>query len=474
MMSAMENKAPCVAVYQDPAPSQATKRYDLRQRTHVKDITNQAGGARGKKRSGDVEPCTEKPPDKKVRRRAPNPPKRAKRLPARRATQRQVRQERIRSTRRFSMESSEGSSSPVASSSNTPGRETLSRSPGAMNESVQKLLLELKRSRASVLGPDTVEKVVRSALGEAEIDENKANLSQFLQECGWNGQKFSTVVQALHLEDAALMRTKSAKLPSTPESELSWLYREREVAHRLPKTSVGDVTDKMWSILVDWMIEVQVTYSLSQETLYLAIHILNQFVRKVWVPRSNLQLIGAASMLVASKYEEIYPPEVEEFVYICAGTYSRAAILDAERNILTAIDYRLSVPLPIHFLSWAALSAKLSKKTTFLAEFFLESTLQERSFQVYTPSLVAAAALDLAAKVQGVPIEHIEHMRSLSKFETDMIIACAADLNDLILLRQNEKLQLNTTNVYGNCRSKYSHGTRCGVAILRLTRNLYE
>ena len=78
---------------------------------------------------------------------------------------------------------------------------------------------------------------------------------------------------------------------------------------------------------VDWMIEVQINYNLSQETLYLAVDILSRYIRYEWVSRNDLQLVGAASMLIASKYEEIYPPEVGEFVYICASTYTRQNLL---------------------------------------------------------------------------------------------------------------------------------------------------
>ena len=40
------------------------------------------------------------------------------------------------------------------------------------------------------------------------------------------------------------------------------------------------------------------------------------------VLRKKLQLVGTACMLIASKLEEIYPPEVSEFVYITDDTYT--------------------------------------------------------------------------------------------------------------------------------------------------------
>lgn len=109
---------------------------------------------------------------------------------------------------------------------------------------------------------------------------------------------------------------------------------------------LGDVTYRMRSILVDWIIEVQVvdvsafysfpsttrlplfappqiSFRLMEETLFLAANIIDRFLSLVAVPRSRLQLAGAAALLIASKHEEVYPPEVNDFVFVCANFYPR-------------------------------------------------------------------------------------------------------------------------------------------------------
>jgi hypothetical protein len=52
-----------------------------------------------------------------------------------------------------------------------------------------------------------------------------------------------------------------------------------------------------------------------QETLYLSIAILDRYLslEGLRVKRQKLQLIGVSSMFIASKYEEMYPPEIGEF-----------------------------------------------------------------------------------------------------------------------------------------------------------------
>ena len=45
----------------------------------------------------------------------------------------------------------------------------------------------------------------------------------------------------------------------------------------------------------------------------------------------RVQLVGVTAMLLAAKYEEIWAPEVRDFVYISDKAYNRQQILDMVR-----------------------------------------------------------------------------------------------------------------------------------------------
>ena len=59
------------------------------------------------------------------------------------------------------------------------------------------------------------------------------------------------------------------------------------------------------------------------ETLYLTCNIIDRYLSIRNVSRKRLQLVGVTSMLIASKYEEIWAPEVNDFVYISDKAYTR-------------------------------------------------------------------------------------------------------------------------------------------------------
>jgi G2/mitotic-specific cyclin-B, other len=74
--------------------------------------------------------------------------------------------------------------------------------------------------------------------------------------------------------------------------------------------SQPEVNPKMRAILADWMVEVHRRFELMPETLYLTIYIVDRYLSLQPVLRRELQLVGIAAMLIASKYEEIWAPEV--------------------------------------------------------------------------------------------------------------------------------------------------------------------
>lgn len=56
----------------------------------------------------------------------------------------------------------------------------------------------------------------------------------------------------------------------------------------------------MRAILVDWMSEVALAYSLSMQTLFLSVNYLDRYLATTNVRVPTLQLVGVATMLIAS------------------------------------------------------------------------------------------------------------------------------------------------------------------------------
>ncbi|XP_038900955.1 G2/mitotic-specific cyclin S13-7 isoform X3 [Benincasa hispida] len=156
-----------------------------------------------------------------------------------------------------------------------------------------------------------------------------------------------------------------------------------------------DLNAKMRSILIDWLIEVHRKFELMPETLYLAVNIVDRFLSLKTVPRKELQLVGISSMLIACKYEEIWAPEVNDFVSISANTYQREQILVMEKVILGRLEWLLTVPTPYVFLVRYVKASEPSDDEMENMVFFLaELGLMNYPIAIsYSPSMIASAAV---------------------------------------------------------------------------------
>jgi len=196
-----------------------------------------------------------------------------------------------------------------------------------------------------------------------------------------------------------------------------------------------EITTDMRSILVDWLVEVHGKFRLVPECLYLAVNIIDRYLTEVDVDKETLQLVGIVSLLVsyvyellglccfatgclsptvvsltafsetfcsvpirkiAAKYEEIYPPEVKDCVYLTARAYTKQDVLDMEMDILEVLQFKLAVATGYPFLCRFIQITNASTTMEKAAKYYLERTLQEHDSLDYRPSVLAAGALCLA------------------------------------------------------------------------------
>lgn len=80
-------------------------------------------------------------------------------------------------------------------------------------------------------------------------------------------------------------------------------------------------------------------------------------------------------MLIATKYEEIYPPLLKDFVYITDNKYTVEQILDMEKCILFGLDFDIQLTSSYRFLERFAKISKLDNVTHCLSQYMLELSL---------------------------------------------------------------------------------------------------
>jgi cyclin A len=192
-----------------------------------------------------------------------------------------------------------------------------------------------------------------------------------------------------------LKRRKGTKVPVLP---LAFIALSQQKYRPDPQymTRQNDINSNMRGILVDWLVEVSEQYKLHTETLFLSINYIDRFLSRNNVQRGKLQLVGITCMLVAAKYEEIYPPSVEDFVYISDNAYSREQVIAEEVKLLNALKFHCTVATSRQFLRRFAKAARADHTTHEMAHYLAELSLLDITFVKYPPSVIAAAAILIA------------------------------------------------------------------------------
>jgi len=153
-------------------------------------------------------------------------------------------------------------------------------------------------------------------------------------------------------------------------------------------------TPKVRHRLVSWCVDLTRKLELLPETTYMTISILDRYFEIVVVKhQSHVQLVALGALLVASKYEEIYPPDVNDLIAYSENVYSRRDILRMEIDILDKLDFSLGRPIPPAFLRRFSRAAHCDLKMHSIAKFLMEISLPEYECAHWKPSLLAAAAL---------------------------------------------------------------------------------
>lgn len=245
----------------------------------------------------------------------------------------------------------------------------------------------------------------------------------------------------------------------------SFVYlREREThficqpyCHKQP-----EVPSSYRALLVDWMVEIQESFELNHETLYLAVKMVDRFLSKEDLRRSQIQLLGATSLLIASKIDERVPPSLDEFTYICDDAYTRDMFIDMERHVLQVLEFDLSMPLSYSFLRRYCRSMEMTLREMTLARFILECSLMDYSMIGHRDSKIAAASLLLAMDILGM--EWKDTLTYYSGYQPSELLPLRDELNKLVhrlkQVSQEEKASTKTIFV------KYSHEVFHKVATL--------
>jgi hypothetical protein len=235
-------------------------------------------------------------------------------------------------------------------------------------------------------------------------------------------------------------------------------------SNAMPSTTFID--EAMRSTVVSWLAEVGLEYDLSQDTLHLAVSILDRFLSVTTrLPRQRLQLVGVACMLIASKHEEQCHPSVSAFVSIADNSFTPKDLVRMEAAVLASLSYQINTTTSHTFLSLLrqGLGDEEYSPSASLANYLAELALLDASISPLQSSLVATAALALA-KLQFNDVANLKTLGRLAPYNPQALLPC---ITRLLALQQAAYSSSASSSVVAVATSSVSSASRSLYSALR-------
>ncbi|KAH7463543.1 Cyclin-A1-1 [Phytophthora ramorum] len=213
--------------------------------------------------------------------------------------------------------------------------------------------------------------------------------------------------------------------------ELDAYYKKHEMKYLPEADYIGtvqvDINEKMRTILVDWLVEVGEEYELDSQTFHKAVNLVDRCLKEIKINRKQFQLLGCACMMIAAKFEEVHPPNVEEFVYISDQTYTAEEMLDMETQVLNALEYRVASTTCYGFMYRYMKAGCNTDEQRSLVSYLCDFALLSYHMVRFKPSKLVASAVYLARVTAGEAEPWTPTLHHVTKYNPSEIQGCVEE-----------------------------------------------
>ena len=173
---------------------------------------------------------------------------------------------------------------------------------------------------------------------------------------------------------------------------------------------------------------------------------MDRFFQKEVISKDKIQLVGVTAFFIASKFEEIYPPDIKDFVMICDKLYHKRDIIKMELSVLKSLKFELGRPLPLHFLRRNSKAAHADSRIHALAKYLMELTLVEYECAHWKPSFLAAVSLYVTLKIladsEDSSLKWTPTLEFYSNYKEQQLLSSASLVCKIIQKAEKSKFQV--------------------------------
>lgn len=154
----------------------------------------------------------------------------------------------------------------------------------------------------------------------------------------------------------------------------------------------------MRTALISWILEIHKKLSLTQETFFHCVNLIDRFLSLRSVKPESLQLIGLTCLMISCKYEEVVCLSLDTFNNI-SKKISAKEILVAEGYILHSLKSNVEFVNPMAFLRILCHCSCKGDLLFKICHFILVRIFLDELFIKYSSSVKAVSAFFLGTKI---------------------------------------------------------------------------
>lgn len=163
----------------------------------------------------------------------------------------------------------------------------------------------------------------------------------------------------------------------------------------------GDVNLQTRTILLDWVYQVSKMMKLNSGVFFQAVSMVDVCLKHSYVTKKDLQLLGVTCLLISSKKYDIYPPDVDDFVFVCEGSIKRSEVIDKEMEIMQLMNFDVEFPNVMEYIKCVSGESKVDADINFLTKSLCGYYHCYNTNTVSVPSVIATACFHMATSSKG-------------------------------------------------------------------------
>lgn len=206
-----------------------------------------------------------------------------------------------------------------------------------------------------------------------------------------------------------------------------------------------DISPVMRKIVAEWMLEVCEDQKCQEEVFPLSMNYVDRFLSICPIRKSQLQLLGTACLLLASKLREPRPLSAEVLVFYTDNSISLDDLWRWEQLVVSKLKWELSAVTPgdflLHILRRLPVDHQIWDTTMILrhAQTFIALSVREFKFLMYTPSIIAAASVAAAlhgldwTRKSGYGLSYLlDELTRMTAIERDYLQGCLCQIEEMV------------------------------------------